>query len=935
MKPLKILHLLLLIGIIGLLVVSAGRSWREMRPWTGLEIHSDGSSARVVRVVPGSPAQNAGLQAGDLVLEIGGAPVVSQLVADDLMAGLEPGRVVGLRILRYGQAGSVRLSVGTIVEWHAARIVASLVGLLFCLGGIAVLIRPRGGRADFIFAAWCLAGALVLGVSWSARAEALDWVLYWVDRMARLFFPALWIHFVLRLRGASRSQRRWLPVIYAAPMALLFVELHLAGLSGALRSSDPLWLLDRLQSRWELAWFAFGLVAGFTLLVPSISRSRSVGERAQARWMLAGTALGIVPYLAFSGLPQILTGREPAWSWIALPFLVLVPLTFTGAVLEYRLMDLALFGRRAIQAIAMAGMTGVLFLGLLSLARWLVPLVAQPAGRVPELVAAVITAGLVPAVRAGVRDLIGRMVYRRRYSFRRALERVARELNAEQDLPRLTEVLQERIGEALDASPVRLLLIDGELPRPLDPITRRPVAAQVMGDLRENLERGKLIALADVANAPELLPTLHMSGVQVLVPLRVQEQMIALLAVGSRRHGGLLDSDDLDLLRGVANHAAAAVASALHLSELKQQVTLVQRLQNRTEALLEGSPIGLALIDREGLVRHWNSSLSELLGVSREQALERSYVDVLPAGLVPHLRSALYTLSRPERLFRLRIEVAEGDERLLNLSLSPLGAPDGVDGLLLTLDDVTEQARMEEQLIQQDRLASVGMLAAGVAHEVNTPLTGVSSYAQMLMEQTPEDDPRRGLLEKVIKQTQRASQIARGLLSISREGQGEAMVVGPVDLVDLAEETVGLLGAQIRKSGVTLCCVPSERPVFALGDRARLQQVVMNLVLNALDAVLPPGKVELRAWVERDGMARLEVRDDGVGIPEELRDRIFDPFFTTKEAGAGTGLGLSISYAIVREHAGTLVADSQLGKGTAMRVLLPAATEETISRQAG
>ncbi len=926
MRALKIIHLLLLVGIVAVLAISASRSWREIKPWTGLELVADGNVARVARVVPGSPAQNAGLEPGDLVLEIGGAPLRSQLVADSLLAGLEPGRPVGLRILRFGQSGSVRLPAAAVVEWHWDRVVASIVGLLFCLGGIAVLLRPRGGSADSVYAAWCLAGALVLGVSWSARAELLDWLLYWADRSARLFFPALWIHFILVLRGVGHKQRRWLPAVYAVPVALLAVEIHLIGLNGALRAGDPLGLVNLLQSRVELAWFSGGLLAGLGLLVPALMHGGRIAERAQARWMFVGVALGILPFVAISGLPQLLSGGEPSWSWVALPFLLLVPLTFTGAVLEYRLMDLALFGRRVLQSGAMLAMTAVLFLGLLSLARWIVPLFMSPAGRVPELIAGVVTAALIPAVRAGVRDLVGRVYYRRRYNFRRALERVARELNAEQDLPRLAEVLQQRIGEALDASPVRLLLMETGIVRPIDPLTRRPVAARVEGTLRARLEAGEVVALADVTDAPSLLPTLHMSGVQVLVPLRVEQQMIALLAVGSRGRGGLLDSDDLDLLHSVANHAAAAVAGALHLSRLKKQVTLVQRLQLRTEALIEGSPIGIALVDREGLVRHWNSALSALLQIDAEDALDRSYIDLFPPALAEQLRSALYTIARPQRLFRLRIEAQPEVVKLVNLTMSPLGGLDGVDGLLVTLDDVTDQAMMEERLIQQDRLASVGMLAAGVAHEVNTPLTGISSYAQILIEETPEGDPRRELLEKLVKQSHRASQIARGLLSISREGgDSSEMTVGPVDLHELAEETVGLLGAQIRQAGVHVICEGSGTPVLALGDRSRLQQVVMNLLLNATDAVLPPGKIVLRTWFERDGMARLEVQDDGAGIPEEIRNRIFDPFFTTKEVGSGTGLGLSISYAIVREHAGTLVADSEPGKGTRMRVLLPLA----------
>lgn len=932
MRLSRFLQILVTAGTLSLLLVSAGRTWREMTPFVGI-VASDGANGlRIEQVLPGSPAERAGLQAGDRLLEVGGVPVASGLAAGDQFAGAEPGRNLGVVVLRFGQALSASLPVGAVVTWYWGRVAASIIALLFLVGGLAALLRPRKGSASLVYALWCLTGALMLGVSWSARADLLDWVLFWTDRTARLLFPALWIHLVLCLKGARPHQRRWLPAIYAPAVALMVVEIHIVGFSGALRADDPVGFVDLLQSRLEMGWIGVGLLAGLSLLALRAIRGPDAAARVQARWILTGSLAGVMPFLALTWLPEVAIGSEPNWSWAGLPFLALVPLTFTPAVLEYRLMDLALFGRRLISALLMLGLTGILFLGLLSLTRLIVPLLIVPAGIVPVLVAAVITAALAPAVRAGVRDLVGRIYYRRRYSFRRALERVARELNSEQDLPRLAEVLERRIGEALDADPVRLLLVgrDGRLVNAVD---RRPVAANLESDLRERLEAGRTVSLADVSNAPEELPSLHLAGVQVLVPLRVEGRMIALLAIGARRHGGLLDSDDLDLLRSVSAHAAAAVSGALHLNQLREQVALVRRLQTRTEALLEGSPIGLVMIDPEGVIRHWNPAMEALLEIAHQDALDRSYIDVLPQELRGFVRDALYAVRRPQRRFRVRLSCPRG-ERLVNLTCSPLGGPPTVDGLLLTLDDVTEQVRMEEQLIQQDRLASVGMLAAGVAHEVNTPLTGISSYAQILLEETPDDDPRKPLLEKVVRQAARASQIARGLLSISRPGAAEGLAVGPVDLIETAEETIGLLGPQIRQAKASVTCEHPEKSVVVLGDRSRLQQVVMNLLLNAIDAVGPGGQVWVKAWIERDGMARLEIRDDGVGIAVENRDRIFDPFFTTKGGGKGTGLGLSISYAIVREHSGTLVVESEPGQGTAVRMLLPEAADSALGRRA-
>jgi len=919
-----------------LILIAGGRTWREVTVWTGMKLEEDVSGVRVAWVAPEGPAEQAGLVAGDRIVEIGGTAVSRTLVADDRIAATVPGRAVGLEVLRDAQHLSFEVRTGALASWRWDRMVAAGLAFLFCLGGIAVSLRPRRRAASTVYAAWCLAGALVLGITWSVRGDATDWLLFWVDRVARLAFPALWIHLVITVRRSTEQHRRWLPVVYAPAIALLLAEIHVVGFGSALRARDPVALVDVLQSRIEVAWFAAGLLAGLALLVPAAFGRRRPRERARARWLLAGAVAGVAPFVALVAIPLVLGDRAPAFSWAALLPLALVPVAFTTAVVEYRLMDLALFGRRALALSAMLAMSLVLFLGLLNLAKVIVAPLMQPAGLVPALFAGVVTALLAPAIRAGTQDLVGRLYYRRRYNFRRALEKVARELNAEQELSRLSRVLEQRIGEALEASPVWLLLVAADHSL-VDPVNRHPVRGALPVAAAQRLAAGTTLALADVASAPEALPLLHRSGVQVLVPLRLEGRLLAVLAVGPRTSGGLLDSDDLDLLRSVAAHASAAVAGALNLDQLRDQVRLVKRLQARTESLIESSPIGMAVVDAEGKVRHWNPAIELLLAHTRDDALGRPFDEALPVGLHALVRQALGQgrAGVSVRAYRVRTLRRDGREKLLNVAASPLSGPDEVEGMMLSVDDVTEQARLEEQLIQQDRLASVGMLAAGVAHEVNTPLTGISSYAQMLLDETTGADPRRPLLEKVVTQAERASRIARGLLSISRPGTEEVAGSGPVDLRELCEETLGLLGPQIRRAAVKVETVFSSSSIVADADRSRLQQVVMNLLLNAVDAVALGGRVIVRTTNDSNGRPVLEVEDEGVGIPEHVRDRIFDPFFTTKERGRGTGLGLSISYAIVREHGGSLIVDSTPGRGTVMRVVLPEAVRTAVDRLAG
>ena len=237
----------------------------------------------------------------------------------------------------------------------------------------------------------------------------------------------------------------------------------------------------------------------------------------------------------------------------------------------------------------------------------------------------------------------------------------------------------------------------------------------------------------------------------------------------------------------------------------------------------------------------------------------------------------------------------------------------------MTLDDVTERVRIEEQMLRQERLAALGLLAAGVAHEVNTPLTGISSWTQMLLEETPEGDARREALEKIEAQSRRASDIANSLLNMARP---ERTPFARLSLNDAVSEVVRLFEPQVRGRGIELETRLAPVLPDIEGHRGKLQQVLLNMLLNARDAVGGSGRIVISTYA-RDGRVGVEVWDDGVGIAEEDLPRVFDPFFTTKGRANGTGLGLSISYGIVREHDGEMLVDSVPGEFTRFRVEIP------------
>ena len=283
----------------------------------------------------------------------------------------------------------------------------------------------------------------------------------------------------------------------------------------------------------------------------------------------------------------------------------------------------------------------------------------------------------------------------------------------------------------------------------------------------------------------------------------------------------------------------------------------------------------------------------------------------------------------------------KGRPHWLNLHKAALSGPDHAEGgSIILVEDQTETRLLEDELMHSERLASVGRLAAGVAHEIGNPVTGISSLAQNLKLET--DDPDiLSTADQIQQQTRRISTILQSLMNFARTGNhAHANRYEPVDIQRCVNESINLLSLSDKGMGIHYrneC--PAELTI--LGDEQRLVQVFINLLANARDASPIGGEVRISG--NRDGYsAIIEVSDDGSGIPKDQLDHIFEPFYTTKAPNKGTGLGLSLVYSIIEEHYGNIQADSpadsDTGRGTCVRMRLPAYepdTGTTISQNEG
>jgi len=378
-----------------------------------------------------------------------------------------------------------------------------------------------------------------------------------------------------------------------------------------------------------------------------------------------------------------------------------------------------------------------------------------------------------------------------------------------------------------------------------------------------------------------------------------------------------------------------AESFAVMVSELRDDRECMYALTEFRENLVRSLPIGVISIDKDGRILTLNPAQEQLSEVVAADAVGQLLDEVFPAE-----RDEAGVLERLERVLDVGGEVdlnlTKGQRTPFSarkplryrVRITPLRSRSGeVDGAVILQEDLSESARLQQQLLRSEKLSSVGVLAAGVAHEINNPLTTILGYAKLLLEGVDADSPDRAALELVAEEAQRVQMIVRNLLDFSRQESGEKR---PQPLADLIRHTLALVGPDLRKRRVKVVEELSADLPLVLVDGRRLEQVFVNLLTNAGHAMTDGGTLTLRSGTLDDvapAQVYVEFSDDGPGIRGKNIDRIFDPFFTTKAPGAGTGLGLSVSHGIVSDHGGKIEVESTQGSGATFRVILPSFEE--------
>jgi two-component system NtrC family sensor kinase len=474
------------------------------------------------------------------------------------------------------------------------------------------------------------------------------------------------------------------------------------------------------------------------------------------------------------------------------------------------------------------------------------------------------------------------------------------------------DLLLRHIRESLSPTEIALTLFHREADAqdvvhawPADRPDRRPLLHLIE-------RRGALIlpeGLAPLVQEGDLPPGTDGSGSWLLAPFVARGRVTGSVAI--RGESGRFGATSLHLLEGLVAQASIALESA-------RLVDLLDDGRRSWQEVVDAIPPALCIVDRGGRIRRANRAFADLVNAPPASLIGRPWQAFVPPEWAGDLQRAL-----EQQGVGREVDLRTGD-RTYAVTAVPITSTDR-SALVLLFDDQTERRRLQDQLIQSEKMSAIGQLIAGIAHDLNNPLASVVGFADFLTEVPQVPPALREPLTVIREEAERASNIVKNLLSFARKQEHQRR---PTALRPLLDATFVLLRNQLMAQRVDARIeVEPDLPMPDI-DPNQIQQVFFNLLNNAAQAIAStgrPGTVLVRARRWLDGVA-IDVIDDGPGMSESLAAQVFEPFFTTKPEGEGTGLGLSISQGIVREHGGRIMLSSEEGRGSTFTVQLPLST---------
>jgi two-component system NtrC family sensor kinase len=953
----RILAIVLALATVAACVLAALNFEHE----NGLDVPTDGiwwveadGGLRAERVPAESPGHRAGIRTGDILLSVNSQPTtrVASLGREMFRSG-SFARVTYSILRPVPQSidlnGATRFPIQVILvpKDRSFNEYLRFIALVYLCIGIYVLFRRWTAPKSIHFYVFCLASFVLYSFRSTGELGIFDWGFM----VAQALQPALFLHFAVSFSDnyafeqLDRFKRKLICALLYVPGVFLLALQYTA-----IRFWSATEVLLHRLDQISLGYLALYYVIAAIVFWFRYSRAESALERQQLKWLTRGTLIAVTPFTLFYVIPYLADWSVNSQvAKVAGLSLVIIPLTFSWAIVRYRLMDVDLIFKRGVTyTLATASLVGLYFV-IVAVFGEIVHTRLSSLGTWGLISGIIIAAVIFDPLKRMIQARVDRVFDQKRFDYRETLVEFGRGINSQTDLRALLDSIVERLPQTLLVTRVAVFLAsegDGRSSaRHFDLAASHGLTNLQATELRAldvrflDFDRpgaNNHIFLENPQHVLRLPEAQRRSAgrldLNYYLPCRVANRdgggtrTVAVIGLGRTDDGDFLSSEDMELLESLAGYIGIAIQNAQLYRRLEQKITEFESLKEFHENIVESINIGVFAVDLDDRIESWNTQMEGMYAKPRAEVLHQPISAILPPEFVARFNSVREEVGT-HTLYKFRLMLPNGSERIANIAIAPLVTRNFVAvGRIVLVDDITDRIQLEAQLTQSEKLSSIGLLAAGVAHEVNTPLAVISSYTQMLTKHMRDDERLAPVLEKITQQTFRASEIVNGLLNFSRTSGTEFT---SVNLNDLLGDTLTLLEHQFKTSQIRVETNFDPHLARIHGNQGKLQQVILNLMLNAKDAMFGTTNATLKvATFNGAGRVLVRIQDSGGGIEKEHLHRIYDPFFTTKNKPQegqhkGTGLGLAVSYGIMQEHAGKIHVESELGVGTAFQLEFP------------
>lgn len=923
---LAILPLLVLL-ILGGLNVYKKITWNE--PFDGVFWKKKNVGLVAIKIEANSPGYLGGLKKGDILYSINSEPIKNKIDLKKNLWLAGTNQKIIYEINRQGELIYPPLHL-TQKKFNFMYIFLVLVSLTALVLGLIVFLNSKEPFTKPYVHYYCLSLAFYAFYIFSptGQLDFLDSVFYWFDTIAFLVFPPLLLHFFINFPQRRKSLRKKSSKIYFLYFPCLFLILIKIILHTPYFRSLSDELILRLYStseKLDLIHFAFfSLITLATIVLSSLIPSNLLIKK-QLKWIVNGLGFGIIPFTLLYLLPFMLDQIPSKAAELTVLLQALIPLTVAYSISSYELMDFGALLKRTITLLFSYVVIGAVYFIVSSQTKFFSEYKANAI--ILGILAIILGATLFSPLKQLFQSLIDRIFYKRSYKYRKTLLYISKELSRERNLHKLSHSLLDLIAQAISLKTIALLLPQDEKSNAFFILCSKGELFfsenKIVFDsqLYQSLQEKDFLSIYSFTNQKELerkFRELSTLGLFHFMPLKVEEKIVGCLGMGKKMDNSFLSSEDWDLLTTISSPVALALENAYLYNQASIRALELERLKDYSQNIIESLTVGVAVLDQRGKIIGWNRVLEEAFSLKKEDVIYKNLIDVVGrknfSALFPSDTQQDYRL-----LSEITLDLPFGKNRIFDITKTPLLDNEmKAYGTIIVFEDITEKISLQQQLLTSEKLASIGLLSAGVAHEINTPLTGISSYVQILQKKLANSTHSQ-ILEKIEAQTDRVARIIKNLLNFARNPSDFSF--HRVNLKENLQEIISLIEYKLKTMNIKLeLSLSPLEPIWGQGER--LQQVFINIILNAMDAMPKGGTLSIDLF-QNDNEAVINIKDTGTGIRKQHLPHIFDPFFTTKGIGKGTGLGLSISYAIIKEHEGNITVESESGKGSLFTISIP------------